>query len=446
MVHDMTVGRPLRQIGAFFFPVLVGELLQQVYIMVDTAIVGRFAGVQAFAGIVATGALNSLILGFLLGLCHGFAIPVAQAFGANDPGGMRRYFANAICLSALISVLFAAATVLLTRDILRAIGTPADILDVSAAYIGVIFGGIPFAVLYNLSGSVLRAVGDTRSPLLFLLVSCAVNLALDLLFVAVWKLGATGAALATVIAQMLSGVLCMARIFRKYDMLRIRADEWRPSAACIRRLLGISLPMGSESSLTAVGSIIAQRAVNGMGTMAVAAVGAGDKLMFVLAAPFGAIGATLATYCGQNFGAKRIDRIREGVRESLLALLVYCAAVYALQRAAGTRIAAFLIGPGETEILNAATRYLDIACMFFPGFLCIMVFRNALQGAGYSRVAMLAGAFETTARVVTALWLIPAFGFAGACAAHPLAWGMAVAFLIPAYLVIFRGAERRMRG
>lgn len=444
MVRDMTVGKPIKQIFSFFFPVLLGELLQQVYIMVDTVIVGRFVGVQAFAGIVATGALNSLIIGFLLGLCHGFAIPIAQTFGANDQRGMRKYFANAIYLSALISVGFAFMTVMLVRDILQALGTPGVILDSSVAYITIIFGGMPFAMMYNLSSSVLRSVGDTRSPLIFLVVSCIVNLLFDLLFVVVWKLGASGAALATVIAQMLSGIMCIVRIFMKYKILRIHADEWLPAAACLRRLLSIGLPMGLESSLTAVGSMIMQRAVNGMGMMAVAAIGASDKVMFVLAAPFGAIGATLATYCGQNFGAKRIDRIREGVRVSLIVMLIYCVAVYVVQRSAGMQIVALLVGPGEADVVSAAARYLDIACLFFPGFLCIMVFRNALQGGGYSRVAMLAGVFEAAARVFVALWLIPAFGFAGACASHPMAWGLAVAFLIPAYLVILRKAELRM--
>lgn len=444
MIRDMTVGKPIKLIFSFFFPVLVGELLQQVYIMVDMAIVGRFVGVQAFAGIVATGALNSLIIGFLLGLCHGFAIPVAQSFGANNLSGMREYFANAIYLSALISISMAFVTVALTRNILCMINIPNDIFEPSVAYITIIFGGMPFAMLYNLASSVLRSVGDTRSPLFFLVISSVANLLFDLLFVVVWQLGAAGAALATVIAQLLSGVMCLLWIFRKYKILRIHVHEWQLNSTYVRRLLAMGLPMGLESSLTAVGSIIIQRAVNGLGMTAVAAIGASDKVMFVFSAPFGAIGATLATYSGQNFGAKRIDRIRKGVRVSLIVMLAYCAAVYGLQRLAGIWMVALLIDPSEVDILSAAVKYLDIACLFFPGFLCIMIFRNALQGVGYSRVAMLSGVFETATRLLVALLLIPSFGFAGAYTTHPMAWVLATAFLIPAYLLIIRRTERTM--
>ena len=441
MTLDMTAGRPLKLIFRFFFPVLLGELFQQAYNMADTAIVGRFVGVQAFAGVVATGALFALVIGFLLGICYGFAIPVAQCFGANDMRQMRKFFANAIYLAALISAVMTLLTVIYTRDILRLVGTPAEIFEEAAAYISVIFGGMSATMLYNLSSSVLRSVGDTRTPLFLLVLSSFLNIALDLLFILVFKLGVTGAALATILAQLLSGVLCMALIFRKYRILRIHGDEWRPDAACLKRLMNIGLPMALQISFTAVGSIIIQRAVNSMGLTAVAAVGAAEKVMFLFSCPFGPIGATLATYCGQNFGAKRIDRIREGVRASLIVMLVYCAAAYAAQRVFGSRVALLFIDSGEAEILSLLTHYLNISCLFFPGFLCILIYRNSLQGLGYSRVAMLAGIVETAARIFVSFVIVPIRGFSGACATNPAAWCLGAAFLILAYLHTLRKLE-----
>ena len=442
MIRDMTSGSPLKLIFRFFFPVLLGELLQQLYNIVDTAIVGRFVGVQAFAGITATGALYSLVIGFLLGLCYGFAIPVAQRFGANDMPRMRKYFANAIYLSAAIAILTTLLTVIFTRDFLRLIRTPEDIFGEAAAYISIIFGGMTATMLYNLSSSVLHSVGDTRTPLYLLILSSFVNILLDLLFVLVFKLGVAGAALATVLSQLLAGTLCMYLIFRRYEILRIRGGEWSPDMACLTRLIGIGLPMGLQTALTAVGSIIAQTAVNGMGLTMVAAVGASDKVTYIFSCPFGAIGAAIATYCGQNFGAKRLDRIRQGVRQSMLVMLAYCAAAFIMQRTFGMRIARLFIDPSEVEVLAFAARYLNIAILFFPGFLGIMVYRNALQGLGHSRTAMVAGVFETAARVFVALVLVPAYGFAGACATHPAAWSMGAAFLIPAYLYTLRKLER----
>ena len=434
MTRDMTTGRPSRLILSFFFPVLLGELLQQVYVLTDTAIVGRFVGVRAFAAISSTGALSSLVVGFVIGLCYGLAVPIAQAFGAGDLPGMRRYFSGAVLLCAAITGLLTLLTVPLTPAILRLLGTPPELTADARIYIRILFGGMGATALYNLASSALRAVGNTRAPLFFLVLSCVGNVLLDLLFVPVLQLGAAGAALATVCAQLIAGLLCAGVIVHRYDALRIHRGEWRPQKARIRYLLAVALPMGLESSLTAIGSVILQRAVNALGTVAVAAVAAGDRVMFALSAPFGAIGATLATYCGQNFGAGRMDRLRRGVRLSLAALLVYCVAAFLMQRACGTALMRLFIDPGEGEILSLAARYLHFACLFFPGFLCIMALRNALLAMGRSRTAMLAGAFETAARLIVALLLIPAFGFAGACAGHPLAWVLGSAFLIPAYL------------
>ena len=438
MVRDMTHGSPMKLIFGFWFPVLLGNLFQQVYNLVDSVIVGRFVGVNAFAGVSATGSLNFLIIGFLLGMCSGCAIPVAQSFGEGDPHAMRKYFANAIYLCGGIAVAMSVATVLLTPAILRWTGTPEDIFDEAYHYIVYIFGGMAAIMLYNLSSGVLRAVGNTRTPLVFLVLSCAVNVALDLLFVVVFKMGVTGASLATVAAQLLSGVLCTWVIFKKYDVLRIRGEEWKFDAACIKRLAGMGLPMGMQFSITAVGSLIMQTAVNGLGSGAVAAIGAGSKIYTLFCCPFDAIGATIATWCGQNLGARRIDRVRAGVRLSLGVMAVYAVVALGLVRLWGAPLIRLFITGGQDAIVADALKYLDMVTLFFIPLLMIFVLRNALQGLGFSRVAMFAGLFELVGRAFVAFALVGPYGFSGAILANPAAWIMADVLLLPAYLSAVR--------
>ena len=434
MVRDMTRGSPLRLMIGFFLPLLLGNLFQQAYNMADSIIVGRFVGVDAFAGVSATGSLNFFIIGFLLGMCSGCAIPVAQAFGEGDYQKMRRCFANAICLCGGLAVTMSVVTALAARHILRWIGTPADILDESYHYIVVIFAGMTATMLYNLGSGMLRAVGNTRTPLYFLVLSCAVNVALDLILVVGFRMGVTGAAVATVAAQLLSGGLCMALIFRKYDLLRVRGDEWRPDPVVLKRLCGMGLPMGLQFSITAIGSLILQMAVNGLGSQAVAAIGAGSKIQFIFACPFDAIGATIATWCGQNLGARRIDRVRQGVRLALGIMCVYSAVAYFAARLFSEPLVRLFITGTETAIIAATQQYLHTITLFFIPLVCIFIFRNALQGLGYSRLAMFAGLFELIGRGAVAFLLVKPFGFSGAILANPAAWIMANLLLIPAYL------------
>ena len=438
MVRDMTHGSPMKLIFGFWFPVLLGNLFQQVYNLVDSVIVGRFVGVNAFAGVSATGSLNFLIIGFLLGMCSGCAIPVAQSFGEGDPHAMRKYFANAIYLCGGIAVAMSVATVLLTPAILRWTGTPEDIFDEAYHYIVYIFGGMAAIMLYNLSSGVLRAVGNTRTPLVFLVLSCAVNVGLDLLFVVVFKMGVTGASLATVAAQLLSGVLCTWVIFKKYDVLRIRGEEWKVDAACLKRLSGMGLPMGAQFSITAVGSLIMQTAVNGLGSAAVAAIGAGSKIYTLFCCPFDAIGATIATWCGQNLGARRIDRVRQGVRLCMGIMSVYAVIALALVKLWGAPLIGLFITGSQAEIVAKALQYLDMVVLFFIPLLTIFVLRNALQGLGFSRIAMFAGLFELVGRAFVAFMLVRPYGFSGAILANPAAWIMADVLLIPAYLSALR--------
>ena len=442
MVRDMTQGKPLKLIFAFWFPLLLGNLFQQVYNLADSVIVGRFVGVKAFAGVSATGSLNFLIIGFLLGMCSGCAIPVAQAFGEGNPEKMRRRFANAIYLCGGIAVGMSIVTALSARSILRWIGTPEDILDEAYRYIVFIFGGMVATMLYNLMSGMLRAVGNTRTPLFFLVLSCAVNVALDLLFVVGFHMGVTGAAVATVSAQLLSGLLCTMLIFKKYDVLRIRGAEWRPDAGCIRRLAGYGLPMGLQFSITAVGSLILQTAVNGLGSDAVTAVGASSKMYNLFCCPFEAMGASIATWCGQNLGARRVDRVRTGVRDALAVMAVYAVLAIFIVRAFGEPLIRLFISEGNAAIIRDAMRHLKMVVNFFLPLLCIFIFRNALQGLGFSRIAMFAGLFELIGRAFVAFALVRAYGFDGAMLANPVAWTMANVLLIPAYFHSVKRLER----
>lgn len=442
VVMDMTTGRPLSRMLRFFVPVLLGNLLQQFYSMADSAIVSRTLGLQAFAGVSATGALNFLIIGLALGTCSGFAIPVAQEFGAGRHSQMRVYFANSLYASGVIALLMAVSTALLAPGILSLVGTPQDIFPYSLSYIRIIFLGIPATMLYNLLSGVMRAVGDGRTPLLMLLCSTLLNVALDLLFIVSFGMGIQGAAIATILAQLISGLLCVWVIHRRFDILRITGEEWKLSFPVIARLLGIGLPMGLQFSITAIGSTILQSAVNSLGSDAVAAIGAGAKVQFVFTSPNEAVGVTMATYCGQNLGAGKIDRIRTGMRQICLIMLGYTAAAYAVQRFAGQYIALLFIERAQTQVFAWAMQYLNVVTATAYLLTLVLAFRNAIQGLGFSRVALFAGLMELIGRAFVAFVLVRSIGFDGACFANPMAWLCADLFLVPAYFIIIRRQEK----
>ena len=438
MVMDMTTGSPVRRILRFFIPVLLGNLLQQFYSMADSAIVSRTLGIEAFAGVSATGALNFLIIGFALGVCSGFAIPVAQEFGAGRYDTMRRCFANGLYAAGLIAAMMGVATALLAPAILRLVGTPEDIFPYSLTYIRIIFAGIPATMMYNLFSGVMRAVGDGRTPLVMLLMSTVLNIILDILFIVVFHMGIAGAAIATILSQLVSGLSCAAVIRRRFDILKIRGPEWKSDFRVWRRLLGIGLPMGLQFSITAIGSTIIQGAVNSLGSQTVAAIGAGVRVQFVFTTPLEAMGVTMATYCGQNLGARRIDRVRAGVRRMTLIMTIYTIVAFALQFFLGRYIAMLFVDASQTQILDGAVQYLNTVVALSCLRAYVLIFRNSIQGLGYSRAAMFAGLMELAGRSFVAFVLVRHFGFTGACFANPTAWLFADLYLIPAYIVISR--------
>ena len=378
----MTRGKPLQVILLFCGPLVLGSLFQQFYSMADTLIVGRFVGVTALAGVGSTGSLSFLVLGFVTGVCSGFSIPVAQHFGAGDYRRMRRSAAGAVLLSAGIALFLTTATVLSTPAVLALMDTPADILPDAYLYIVIVFGGIPATMLYNLLSGILRALGDSRTPLFFLTAAALLNIALDLVFILCFGMGVAGAAWATVLSQGISGLLCLLYILRRVPLLRLEREDWRPEPSELRQLLFMGLPMALQFSITAVGTILIQAAVNALGSGVVAAVTAGTKVHNLLMSPLETMGITMATYCGQNLGAERIDRVRAGLRASLGACLLYCLFAMGASVLLGAPLSRlFLTGEEVEEMVALSARFLAVNGFFCPALGLLLALRNSIQGA-----------------------------------------------------------------
>lgn len=434
MTKDLTQGSPFRLIMGFAAPLLAGMLFQQLYNLVDTMIVGRFLGVTALAGVGATGSINFLVLGFCMGLCSGFDIPVAQRFGAREDSRMREFAANGAWLCAAFGLILTVLTVVYCRDILTAMDTPEDCFEAANAYIGTIFAGIPFMMLYNLLSSYLRSLGDSKTPLFFLILSSALNVALDLTLILVIPLGVRGAALATVISQGISGVLCLVWIRLKVPILHITREEWRVRAVRLRELCAYGVPMGLQYSITAIGSVILQVAVNSLGSLAVAAVTAGSRVLGFLACPFDALGSTMATYGAQNVGASRYERLNRGLFASTAIGFAYSVVAFGIAWLFGPNLTRlFVSGENGAELIALAQQYMVTTVLFDPLLTLVNVFRFTIQGMGFSSFAILAGVMEMVARSLVGLLLVPRLGFLGAALGGPLAWVFADAFLVPAY-------------
>lgn len=447
MTKDLTTGHPLKVILWFAFPLVLGNLFQQFYNLADTIIVGRFVGVNALAAVGSTGSINYMILGFVIGICNGFAIPIAQYFGARSYGDMRRYVANSAWLSLAGAVVLTVATVLLTRPILQLMQTPADIIDDAAAYIGWIFAGIPFVFLYNMVSCIMRALGDSKTPLIFLVVTSFLNIGLDLLFILVFDAGVMGAALATDLSQAISGIASLLYLCKRFDVLKMKKEEAGVDRAACGRLLYIGLPMGLQCSITAIGSVVMQWAVNVLGSTVVAAVTAASKTSNLLTVPLESVGTAMATYAGQNLGASRLDRVRSGVRYALGIVAVYAVgSLVVLHFFDVTIFGLFIDTATEIEIVELAQQYLLWNSLFFFPLGALIVWRYVIQGLGYSGVAMMAGVAEMAARTGVALVLVPLLGLFGAALANPAAWIAACVFLIPAYRWTIRHIGNRLYG
>ena len=444
-VKDLTQGNVFKLILGFSIPLLLGMLFQQFYSMVDTIIVGRYLGVTALAEVGSTGSINFMIIGFCMGVCNGFAIPVAQKFGARNYKLLRKYVFNSGVLAVIFSVIMTLVVCLLCRNILGWMNTPNDIMEGSYSYIFVIFLGIPVTYLYNLLAGIIRSLGDSKTPLMFLIMSSIINIILDLVFIIVFNMGVSGAAWATVISQGVSGICCLIFMAKRYSILKFEKDELKINGHCIRRLCYMGVPMGLQYSITAIGSVILQTAVNGLGSLVVAAVTAGSKISMFLCCPFDALGSTMATYAGQNVGAKKLDRVNEGIKNSIIIGSVYSIIAFLVSIFFGKTIALLFVDGNELELLSMVSKQLIITALFYIPLCLVNVVRFTIQGMGYSTFAIFAGICEMIARTICGFILVTIFGFNAVCLASPIALICADLFLIPGYISVMNKMKRKIK-
>ncbi len=367
---------------------------------------------------------------------------IAQSFGAGDREEVRRRVGQLVWLGLLFSALITLVAAVWTDDLLHITQTPDEIYDEAYCYSRIVFMGAAATILYNLASGVLRAMGDSRTPLFFLMGAVGINVVLDVVFMKLVGMGVEGAAYATVLSQALSGAACLLYIRKRIPMLRLTRDDLRPDARRMRMIAAVGVPMGLQFSITAVGSIMVQSAVNGLGTTAVAAVSASTKVHMLVSAPLESCGIAMATYCGQNLGAKELRRIRSGVNAVTVMSFCYCAAAFAFNYFLGVYVAEFFIDGSQTAILANVHRYLTINAAAYPLLAVIFIFRNSLQGMGFSKQAMGAGLAELVARALVAFGLVGSFGFSAVCLASPVAWLFADVLLLTLYHVEMRKLNR----
>lgn len=443
MTNDMTKGSPVRLIIQFMIPMCLGNIFQQFYNIADSIIAGQFIGVNALAAIGSTGSLMFFVTGWLQGLSSGFAILVAQWFGAKDFNRMRHYVAMSIYLTAAFVVVMTIGFELANEPILRLMNSPENLLGDIKGYMAIIYGGLAVTAAYNALASVLRALGDSKSPLYFLIISAAINVGLDIMFIVTFGMGVEGCAYATVIAQGISAVLCFLYIIKKFSILRLEKEDFKISFQSMGRLLALGIPMGLQFSITAIGTIIVQGAVNVYGAIYMAGFSAAGKLQNIIATVFTAFGATMATYVGQNRGAGRMDRVSQGVRYTQIMVFIWSAVTMVLVFFFGRYMALLFVSSSETEVLDAAAVYFKTVFWAYPFLGSIFVYRNALQGMGYGLVPMLGGVFELAARAGIVLLIAGKASFAGVCLSDPAAWLSALIPLIPYYIYVMRKYKKR---
>ena len=443
---DLTRGPILPLMLRFCLPILFGNIMQQFYNMADAAVVGKLVGTGALAAVGATGSVIFLVIGFVNGICAGFCIPAAQAFGAGEPSLLRRFVANIVILSVGAAAILTAVTSLLLGQILTAMDFPPDIYADSFLYLRIIFAGIPATVAYNTQAGLMRAMGNSRTPLYVLVGSCCLNIVLDLALVGGFGMGVAGAAFATIASQAVSAVICFLYIRKTYPELRADAEERRFHAKIAGRLILSGLPMALQYSITAIGSVLIQAAVNGLGSIVIASVTAANKIQSFVHLPFGTLGVTISTFVGQNIGAGRYDRVKDGFRSAMIIAGVYSVAMGIFMYFGGTYLSLIFLDRAEpqlAEILSVIRHFLRINSLFYIPLGVLIVCRFTLQGMEYGVTAMFAGAFEMVARGVVALVFAKTYGFEAICCANPAAWVAACVLLIPACVMMFPRARAR---
>ena len=436
--NDMTVGNPVSLIIRFMIPMCLGNIFQQFYNIADSIVAGQFLGVDALAAIGSTGSLMFFVTGWLNGLSSGFAILVSQWFGAKQYDKMRHYVAMSIYLAAAFAIVMTIGFEALNEPILRLMNSPEDLMGSVKGYMGIIYAGLIVTAAYNSLAAFLRALGDSKSPLYFLIISAVINVFLDILFIVKIGMGVEGCAYATVIAQAISAVCCLIYIIKKFPILHLKKENFEVSFTSFRYLLALGIPMGLQFSITAIGTIIVQGAVNIYGSVYMAGFSAAGKIQNIIATVFVAFGATTATYVGQNRGAGRMDRVHEGMRYTQIMILIWSVVTMIVMFFFGKYMTWLFIDRSQTDVINVSVTYFHTVFWAYPFLGSIFLYRNGLQGLGYGLVPMLGGVFELVARSAIVMFVAGKTSFAGVCLADPAAWIAALIPLIPYYIYVMR--------
>lgn len=443
-VNDMTVGSPMRAIFRFAVPLILGYILQQMYLIIDTVIVGRWIGVNALAAIGASTSIMFLIMGFCNGSCAGFAIPVAQAFGAKDFRKMRTYVSNSYRIAITFAVVITLLSCLFCKKILHLVNTPLEVFDDAYIFLMLQFAAIPFTIGYNLLAGQIRALGNSKQPFYFLITASVVNILLDVLLILILGLGVEGAGIATLLSQAFSVCLCIRFIKKNMQILIPQGEECDFDNKKISILLNNGVPMGLQFSITGIGIIMLQSANNTLGITCVAAFIAAMRIKYLFTCVFENIGVAMATYCGQNLGAKKMERISLGVRAAIKMMLIFFVFSFIVITPFADDMMTLFVDKGEAEVVTYAAEFMRIACYFYPCLGLLTIFRYSIQGLGYSNLSMMSGVMEMIARCGVSLWLVPAFMWTGVCYGDPVAWVMADMFLLPAFWWLFKHLKKRI--
>lgn len=436
---DLTRGHPAKQILFFTVPLLIGNVFQQLYNMADMIIVGRTINTTALAAIGATGAIAFMVVGVSFGLTSGFTVMTAQRFGAGDEEGVRRSVATSVILSLAVSLVLTVVSMTTAYPLFRLMQTPADIIDDSYRYIIVIYAGTVATVFFNLFGGILRALGDSLTPLLFLVVACVVNIVLDYVFIVSFGMGVAGAGWATVISQALSVVMCLVYSLKRFPILRLRREDWRLQREFAWRHLTIGLSMGAQMAIIAVSIIILQVAVNQLGTDAVKAFSAAAKIDQLATQPLFSLGVAIATFAAQNYGARRIRRIRDAARQgTFIAVGMGFLGWVGMFFFGRWFLSLFGIGSSEPTVVANAAQYLNLTSLFYFVLGLLFVFRNILQGMGKNTMPMVAAGSEVVVRMFATFAFVGWWSFTGLCLVNPLTWMGAVSLLLAGYFMAMR--------
>ena len=425
---DLTTGKPIKQILLFSLPLVLGSLFQQLYTFVDTIMVGRLISSDALAAVGSVSSLNFLVIGFVGGTCSGFAIPLAKAMGAKDKAEFQKYLWNGCWICIILAAFMTLLTNGLTDFLLRLINTPQDIFESSRRYIRVLFCGIPVTILYNFTAGILRASGDSQRPTNHLLISSCLNIILDYICIVPLGMGVTGAALATISSQLLSGLLNLRWIAYKTDLLKDSAPHRAPSRYHMLQLCKIGFPMGFDTCIVGLGSVAMQSAINTLGTAAVTGQVAGEKVRQIFTIPMSSVGAGMATFAGQNDGAKRYDRLKEGLKGAITLQLCYSAMACLVINVGKGSFVSLILGPNSGQPGIYAAQYLTVMSFLFWVNGTMFALRNTLTGMGYSAYSVFSGICELIGKSLGGLLAVKWFGFWGICIATPLAWFLAMIY------------------